>query len=160
MNIGEAAQASGLSPKTIRYYEQIGLVRAAARTSGNYRAYSPADIQTLIFLRRARHLGFSVEDCRNLVSLYQDRSRASADVKALAQRRIAEIDARMAALNGMRETLLHLVRHCRGDRRPECPIIAELSGEGQAAPASADCVSARKGACRSSSSARSRPPAP
>lgn len=125
--IGEAASASGLSAKTIRYYEDIGLISPATRTAGGYRAYSENDVQTLIFLKRARSLGFSVEECRSLLSLYRDKSRASADVKALAQRRIGEIEEKIAELQSMKDTLDHLVRHCRGDHRPECPIISDLA---------------------------------
>jgi MerR family transcriptional regulator, copper efflux regulator len=124
--IGEAATRSGLSAKTIRYYEDIGLIGRAVRTGGGYRAYSDADVQTLIFLKRARNLGFSVEDCRNLLSLYHDKSRASADVKALALKRIGEIEAKIVELESMKETLAHLARHCRGDSRPDCPIISDL----------------------------------
>jgi Cu(I)-responsive transcriptional regulator len=124
--IGEAATRSGLSAKTIRYYEDIGLIGRAVRTAGGYRAYSDTDVQTLIFLKRARNLGFSVEDCRNLLSLYHDKSRASADVKALALKRIGEIEAKIAELESMKTTLAHLARHCRGDNRPDCPIISDL----------------------------------
>lgn len=132
--IGEAATVSGLSAKTIRYYEDIGLIGPAARTAGGYRAYSENDVQTLIFLRRARGLGFSVEDCRSLLSLYRDKSRASADVKALAQRRIGEIEEKIVELQSMKDTLDHLVRHCRGDHRPECPIISDLAKAEAKAP--------------------------
>lgn len=129
MNIAEAARQSGLTAKTIRYYESIGLMPAATRTASGYRAYDDNDVKMLHFIRRARSLGFSVEDCRNLVSLYQDRARASADVKRLAQNRIVEIDSKMAELGAMRDTLLHLVRFCPGDSRPDCPIIQDLAGE-------------------------------
>lgn len=127
MNIGAAARASGLSQKTIRYYEAIGLLPKPLRTEGGYRDYGPKEVQTLGFLKRARGLGFSVEECRQLVSLYQDRSRSSRDVKALALHRVAEIDAKLAELAEMRATLVHLAANCRGDQRPDCPIIAELA---------------------------------
>ncbi len=124
--IGEAASLSGLSAKTIRYYEDIGLLGRPTRTAGGYRAYSESDLQTLIFLKRARNLGFSVEDCRSLLSLYRDKSRASSSVKALALKRIGEIDAKIGELQSMKATLSHLARNCRGDNRPECPIISDL----------------------------------
>lgn len=126
MIIGEAASRSGLSAKTIRYYEEIGLIQPAVRTSGGYRAYSDDDVQSLSFLKRARNLGFSVEDCRSLLSLYHDKARASANVKSLALKRIAEIEGKIAELQSMKGTLSHLARNCRGDNRPDCPIIADL----------------------------------
>lgn len=127
MNIGTAAERSGLPPKTIRYYEAVGLVRPR-RGGNNYRSYSEADLHRLRFLQRSRSLGFSVEECRRLLSLYGDRRRESADVKALAEARLAEIDRKMEELESLRGTLRHLVSACRGDRRPDCPIIADLAG--------------------------------
>lgn len=129
MNIGAAAAASGLTAKTIRYYETIGLVRPARRENG-YRDYAERDVQVLRFVHRARDLGFSIEDCRSLLALYEDRGRASADVKKLAQARIDEIDRKMRELQGMRETLAHLAACCHGDRRPDCPILEDLAGSG------------------------------
>ncbi len=126
MNIGEAAERSGLPAKTIRYYEEIGLL-AAPRSANGYRAYGEREVGLLAFLARARSLGFTIEDCRALVDLYQDRARASADVKALAQGRIDEIDAKMRELAAMRATLSRLVHACHGDERPDCPILDELS---------------------------------
>jgi MerR family transcriptional regulator, copper efflux regulator len=120
MNIGTAARRSALPAKTIRYYEEIGLLRPA-RADNGYRDYSDADIHRLKFLQRSRGLGFSVEECRQLLSLYGDSHRASADVKALAAHKIAE-------LQSLKKTLTHLVRTCHGDARPDCPILDELSG--------------------------------
>ena len=127
MTIGEAAALSGVPAKTIRYYEQIGLVQAAARQTNNYRDYNDSDVATLRFVKHARGLGFSVEDCRGLLSLYRDRDRASADVKALARTRLAEIDGKIAELQAMRGALTELTDRCHGDARPECPILDTLS---------------------------------
>src|SRR5512135_1480009 len=127
MNIGDVAERSGVPAKTIRYYEEIGLVRPAARQENGYRAYDERDIQVLRFLKRARGLGFSVQDCRDLLSLYQDRQRASADVKALARHRVDEIDRKIAELQAMRATLADLIDRCHGDDRPDCPILDDLA---------------------------------
>jgi len=129
MNIGTAAARSGVPAKTIRYYESIGLIPRAARTSGNYRDYDDTDLQTLRFIQRARRLGFPVKDVGSLLTLWRDRRRASADVKRLAETHIGEIDRRMEELRSMRRTLVHLVERCHGDDRPDCPIIEELAGE-------------------------------
>ena len=129
MNISEAAERSGLPAKTIRYYEDIGLVGPASRRSNGYRDYAERDVHTLRFLNRARNLGFSVEDCRALAALYTDRNRKSADVKALAQARIDDIDRKLAELRAMRHTLQHLADRCHGDDRPDCPILEDLAGE-------------------------------
>lgn len=127
MNIGDAAQATGLPVKTIRYYEEIGLV--AARRAGNgYRAYDEAAVQKLRFVQRARSLGFSVEDCRTLLSLYGESGRESAEVKAVALKHLAEIDTKIRELRGLRGTLAHLIDHCAGDSRPDCPILDDLAG--------------------------------
>lgn len=128
MNIGTAARQSGLPPKTIRYYEDIGLL-TADRAANGYRDYSAEDVHRLRFVQRSRSLGFSVEECRQLLSLYTDRDRASADVKAIATEKLGEIDRKIAELTGLREMLGHLVENCHGDARPECPIIDELSGK-------------------------------
>lgn len=127
MNIGTAARQSGLPPKTIRYYEDIGLL-TADRAANGYRDYSAEDVHRLRFVQRSRSLGFSVEECRQLLSLYTDRDRASADVKAIATEKLGEIDRKIAELTGLREMLGHLVENCHGDDRPECPIIDGLSG--------------------------------
>jgi len=128
MNIGTAAERSGLPAKTIRYYEEIGLLKPD-RTDNGYRDYSVADIHKLRFLQRSRSLGFSVEECRQLLSLYNDQERESADVKAIAQAKLAEIDRKLLELAGLRDMLRHLVANCHGDDRPDCPIIDGLSGE-------------------------------
>lgn len=128
MNIGTAARQSGLPAKTIRYYEEIGLLRAD-RAANGYRDYSKEDIHRLRFVQRARSLGFSVEECRQLLSLYSDRDRASADVKAIAQEKLGEIDRKIAELTALRHMLGHLVSNCHGDNRPDCPIIDGLAGK-------------------------------
>lgn len=127
MNIGDAAAKSGLPAKTIRYYEEIGLVRPVRRDNG-YRHYSEQDVHRLRFLSRARGLGFSIEECRQLLSLYEDRNRASADVKARAKKHLADIDIKLNELKSLRQTLKGLVEACHGDARPECPILDDLSG--------------------------------
>ncbi|MCF3628482.1 Cu(I)-responsive transcriptional regulator [Thalassospiraceae bacterium LMO-SO8] len=127
MNIGEAAKQSGLPAKTIRYYEEISLV-VPGRSGNGYRAYSPTDVHKLQFVQRARGLGFSVEDCRALLSLYEDDHRASADVKAIAEGHLAGIEAKIAELKALHKTLKHLVDTCHGDSRPHCPIIDGLAG--------------------------------
>jgi Cu(I)-responsive transcriptional regulator len=129
MTIGEAARRAGLPAKTIRYYESIGLIAPAGRTEAGYRVFSEADVRTLQFIHRARNLGFSVKQVADLLALWQDRARSSADVKAVAQSHIADIDRRMAELQGMRATLSDLVARCHGDARPDCPILADLAGE-------------------------------
>jgi Cu(I)-responsive transcriptional regulator len=127
MNIGEAATRSGVATKTIRYYEDIGLIRPAPRSGNGYRAYSQRDVHMLRFVQRARSLGFGVQDCRQLLALYQDPQRASAEVKAVTERRLVEIDRKIAELTGMRATLVELAQSCHGDARPECPILDDLA---------------------------------
>lgn len=127
MNVRDAAERSGLPAKTVRYYDDIGLVVPDRRDNG-YRDYDSRAVQKLAFLKRARQLGFPIEDCRQLLSLYEDKARASADVKALAEQHLAEIDKRLGELEHLRDTLKHLVHACRGDDRPDCPILADLSG--------------------------------
>ena len=127
MNIGEVAERSGIPPKTIRYYEDIGLVRPQ-RSENGYRAFRETDLHKLTFLGRARALGFSIEDCRTLLGLYEDESRESAQVKAVAEEHLTEIDSKIAQLQAMRQTLSHLVAACHGDDRPDCPILSDLSG--------------------------------
>ncbi|WP_136441911.1 Cu(I)-responsive transcriptional regulator [Pacificoceanicola onchidii] len=126
MNIGDVAAKSGLPAKTIRYYEDIGLIRPA-RTESGYRTFSDSDLHKLTFLARARALGFSIEDCRTLLALYEDESRASADVKKLAEEHLEQIDAKLRQLQSMRDTLSHLVHACHGDDRPDCPILSDLA---------------------------------
>lgn len=129
MNIGEAAEKAGLPPKTIRYYEEIGLIAPADRTPSGYRDYGHRDVEMLRFLKRARGLGFGVDVCRELLSLYRDRNRASADVKRIAQERVTEIDAKIVELESMRRTLGHLIERCHGDERPDCPILEDLASD-------------------------------
>jgi len=126
MNIGDVARATGLPSKTIRYYEDIGLVCADRRANG-YRSYGEREVHRLTFLQRARSLGFSIDECRELLSLYDDRHRASADVKHLAMEKVSEIEQRIEALEAMRDTLKHLADHCHGDQRPDCPILNDLA---------------------------------
>lgn len=128
MNIADAAKLTGLPAKTIRYYEQIELV-SATRCDNGYRDFSYEDVQLLHFVKRARDLGFSVEDCRTLLGLYTDENRTSAEVKAVAQNHLVEIDAKIRQLNAMRDTLSHLVHCCDGDSRPSCPILENLAGD-------------------------------
>ena len=127
MNISEAAERAGLPTKTIRYYEGIGLVEPAHRRDNGYRDYADRDVHMLRFLSRARGLGFSVADCRALVALYGDTERKSADVKAIALKRVADIDAKISELQAMRVTLVELSENCHGDNRPDCPIIDDLA---------------------------------
>ncbi|ASC67534.1 Cu(I)-responsive transcriptional regulator [Achromobacter denitrificans] len=126
MNIGEAAKSSGISAKMIRYYESIGLIGPAVRTDSGYRVYSEYDLHTLRFVRRARDLGFSVEQMNELLALWQDRSRASADVKRIALQHVEELERKAEALRDMAATLKHLARNCHGDDRPDCPILEGL----------------------------------
>lgn len=126
MNIGDVARQTGLPAKTIRYYEEIGLVRADRRPNG-YRDYSTQHVQTLSFLRRARAFGFSLDDCRTLLGLYNNPERASADVKSLAARHLEELKLKAAELEHLAATLTELVSACSGDGGPDCPIIQELS---------------------------------
>ena len=129
MNIGDAAGETGLWAKTIRYYEDIGLVVANRRDNG-YRDYDARHLHKLRFVQRARSLGFSVDECRHLLSLYEDQSRASSDVKALAEALLAEIDRKLAELKGLRGALAGLIESCHGDDRPDCPILDALAGPG------------------------------
>jgi MerR family copper efflux transcriptional regulator len=127
VNIGEVARASGVSAKMIRHYESIGLIHASPRTPAGYRQYPPHDMHLLRFIRRARDLGFSLDQIRQLLSLWDDPDRASADVKRLADTHLADLDARIAALSEMRTTLVALVSACHGDHRPACPILQGLA---------------------------------
>ena len=129
MKIGEAAAASGISERMIRHYEKIGLVAPAARRDSGYRDYDQRDVHTLRFIGRARDLGFPIEEIRQLLALWQDRSRSSADVKALALARAAELRRKARELDQMRLALEHLARSCHGDERPDCPIIQELESK-------------------------------
>lgn len=127
MNIGQAATASGISAKMIRYYESIGLIPKTLRTEAGYRVYSDHDIHTLRFIGRARDLGFSVEQIADLVSLWRDRERASKDVKAIALDHVGVLERKIRELQEMASTLKHLAEHCCGDSRPHCPILEELA---------------------------------
>ncbi len=126
MNISEVAGRTGVPAKTIRYYEEIDLI-TPARDPNGYRSFSESDMHKLTFLGRARTLGFSIADCRKLLALWEDRSRASGDVRALAQEHLAEIERKIADLQAMRDTLQGLVTACHGDDRPDCPILADLA---------------------------------
>ncbi|MAM63282.1 Cu(I)-responsive transcriptional regulator [Maritimibacter sp. UBA3975] len=127
MNISDAAAQAGLPPKTIRYYEEIGLV-TPDRDPNGYRAFSDVDIHNLTFLARARALGFSIQECRALLALYEDKGRASAEVKKIAKGHLEEIERKIADLTAMRDTLTHLVHACHGDDRPDCPILESMGG--------------------------------
>ena len=130
MNIGEAARHAGVSAKMIRHYEQIGLIAPVPRTDAGYRIYGEREVHTLRFIRRARDLGFSVQAIGPLLALWQDRNRASADVKAFALAHIEALNAKAAELQAMARTLQHLADHCHGDHRPDCPILEDLAGDG------------------------------
>jgi Cu(I)-responsive transcriptional regulator len=126
MKIGEASGRSGVSQRMIRHYEGIGLIPAPARRDSGYRDYDARDVQTLRFIRRARDLGFPIEEIGQLLALWHDRGRASAEVKALALSRAAELDRKARQLDEMRRSLEHLAAHCHGDARPDCPILDDL----------------------------------
>lgn len=123
MNISKASEASGLPVKTVRYYADIRLVDPVARTNAGYRDYDETSIRKLVFVRRAREFGFSIEECRELLDLYTDHNRSSADVKKIASKRLLEIEEKQRELQYLRDELAHLVKNCRGDHRPDCPII-------------------------------------
>lgn len=134
MNIGEAAKASGVSAKMIRYYEQVGLLPEAKRGANGYRHYGDTDVHMLRFIRRARDLGFSLQQVEQLVALWRDKGRASAEVKAIALAHVRELEEKIAALESMRRTLEQLVHECHGDQRADCPILDDLAGrDGQEA---------------------------
>lgn len=129
MQIGEAARLTGVSAKMIRHYESIGLIPSADRRESNYRDYGHHDVHRLGFIRRARDLGFSIEEIRDLLRLWGDQQRSSADVKALTLGHITELDRKITLLTEMRDTLTHLAHACDGDHRPDCPIIQSLAGD-------------------------------
>ena len=126
MNIGEAATESGLPAKTLRYYKDIGLV-TPRRSDNGYRHYAEEDIHKLRFLQRARSLGFAIADCHTLLSLYEDTSRASSDVKSIATSHLDQVEIKIQELESLRKTLKHLISSCKGDHRPDCPILDDLS---------------------------------
>lgn len=130
MNIGQAAKKSGLSAKMIRYYESISLLKAAHRSDSGYRLYGPEDLHTLAFIKRSRDLGFSLEEIAKLLTLWQDRQRASGDVKDLARKHITALNQKIDELASLRDTLQELVEHCQGDHRPDCPILKDLASGG------------------------------
>ena len=127
-NIGQAAEASGVSAKMIRRYEENGFIPKAGRTVAGYRIYRDTDVHVLRFIRRARDLGFSLQEIKELLALWNNRRRASADVKRMVQKHVKDLDAKIAELQAMRKTLVDLAHHCHGDHRPECPILEDLSG--------------------------------
>ncbi|HEV7136896.1 MAG TPA: Cu(I)-responsive transcriptional regulator [Steroidobacteraceae bacterium] len=126
MTIGQASARSGVPPKTMRFYEHLGLLKPAARLANRYRAYDESNIQTLRFIRRARDLGFTLQEIDKLLGLYRNRRRASEEVKRLALAHVVELDHKIAELTRIRDTLTDLARRCRGDQRPDCPILEEL----------------------------------
>lgn len=128
MNIGQAAEASGVSAKMIRHYEENGFVPKAGRTVAGYRVYRESEIHVLRFIRRARDLGFSLKEIKELLGLWNNRRRASGDVKKLVQHHVKELDQKIEELQAMRRTLVNLAQHCHGDHRPDCPILDDLSG--------------------------------
>ena len=128
MRIGEAAKRSGMAARTIRFYEEAGLIEPATRRESGYREFSADDVRRLRFIHRARNLGFGIDEVGRLLSLWSDRERASADVKRLALEHVARVEAKMAELRSMRDAILHLAERCHGDDRPECPILDELAG--------------------------------
>jgi Cu(I)-responsive transcriptional regulator len=128
LNIGEAASAAGVSAKSIRHYEESGLLKPAVRSAANYRLYSESDLHTLRFIKSARGLGFSIADIGTLLQLWQNQQRSSGDVKQLALQHVAALDTRIAEMQRMRDTLQKLARSCHGDQRPDCPILADLAG--------------------------------
>ena len=132
MVIGEAARASGVSAKMLRYYETIGLIPPASRTESGYRIYGPHDVETLRFIRRARDLGLSMTRIKRLVGLWQDRQRPSREVKRIALEHAAELRAKIDEMTAMVATLEHLAGACHGDQRPECPILRDLAAGGHA----------------------------
>lgn len=134
MDIGRASKASGVSVKMIRHYEAIGLLAKVARTFSNYRVYGPNEVHVLRFIRRSRDLGFSMEEIRELLSLWQNRSRSSAAVKKVAGKHIDDLKARIAEMGAMVRTLEDLSRHCHGDHRPDCPILEDLARPSQRQP--------------------------
>jgi Cu(I)-responsive transcriptional regulator len=127
VTIGEAARRSGVSAKMIRHYEAIGLLSRAQRTTSGYRVYGAEDVHTLRFIHRARSLGFSLEDIKELLALWRNRRRSSQQVKALAMAHVTELERKIAEMQGMVRTLSHLAHNCHGDHRPECPILEDLA---------------------------------
>ena len=134
VNIGQAAKLSGVSAKMLRHYESLGLLGQVVRTDSGYRQYTSTDVNTLRFIKRSRDLGFSMAEIAELVNLWQDRSRASASVKHIAQKHLDELGTRIAAMQAMQRSLQDLLQHCHGDSRPDCPILDDLAGGQSPAP--------------------------
>jgi len=130
VNIGSAAELSGISAKMVRHYESLGLLPRVARTDSGYRQYSQADVHTLQFIKRSRDLGFSMAEIAELVTLWQNRRRTSASVKRIAQKHVDELATRIEAMQSMQRTLRQLLHHCHGDERPDCPILDDLASQG------------------------------
>ena len=128
VNIGNAASLTGISAKMVRHYESLGLLPHVTRTDSGYRQYSEAEVHTLRFIKRSRELGFSMAEIAELVALWQNRRRASANVKRIAQKHVDELTTRIAAMQAMQRTLGQLMHHCHGDERPDCPILDDLAG--------------------------------
>ncbi len=143
MNIGEAAAASGVSAKMLRYYESIGLIPRTGRTAAGYRTYGGREVETLRFIRRARDFGLPMDRVRLLVGLWQDASRPSREVKKLALEQVAELEAKIEELTAMRDALADLARRCRGDSRPDCPILLDLAGSAATVPHARPSLRAR-----------------
>lgn len=129
MNVGQAAEQAGLPVKTVRYYADIGLVKPQGRSQAGYRIYGAAEVSKLAFIRRARAFDFSIGDCRELLGLYQDKSRTSRDVKAMALNRLQQIDDKLEELHKLRDELARVAKECHGDNRPDCPILNSFSGQ-------------------------------
>jgi MerR family copper efflux transcriptional regulator len=133
MDIGRASQASGVSVKMVRHYESIGLLPRVARTFANYRVYGPNEVHVLRFIRRGRDLGFSIEEIRELLGLWANKSRSSAAVKKVAARHVGDLKAKIREMESMVGTLEHLAKHCHGDHRPDCPILEDLAASSRKA---------------------------
>jgi MerR family transcriptional regulator, copper efflux regulator len=131
-NIGEAAARSGVSAKMVRHYESLGLLPSVDRTESGYRQYTDREVHTLRFIKRSRDLGFGMDEIAELLKLWQNRRRSSAEVRRIASQRVADLEQRMAELDAMRRTLQHLIHCCRGDHRPDCPILEELGADSAA----------------------------
>lgn len=143
MNIGTAAERSGVSAKMVRYYEEIGLIPKAGRSASGYREYGEADVHRLSFIHRARDLGYPIDDIRKLLRLWKDRNRPSREVKKLALAHIAELEAQIARMHGLLGTLKHLASACEGNNRPHCPILEDLGADNHSAASAV--TSRRKG---------------
>lgn len=151
MNIGQAAQTAGVTPKMVRHYESLGLLPKVRRTEAGYRVYGDSEVHTLRFIKRARDLGFSIAEIAELVKLWQDRRRPSASVKKVASAHLGELDRKIKEMESMRKTLAHLIRECQGDERPDCPVLEDLESF---APAE---LSAKRGASTGRTRVASRP---